>query len=53
MRIEMVRDYVAVRTEDRTAIHHARGADGRIVTRIVRDGSVLLEAGLTLSGIFG
>jgi Uma2 family endonuclease len=52
MRIPSLRDYLVVRTEDKTIIHHARGADGAIMTRIIRDGTVALAAGLTLTRVF-
>ncbi len=52
MRIASVRDYLVVRTEDRTIIHHARTADGTILTRILRDASVPLAAGFTLENPF-
>ncbi len=52
MRIPSLRDYLVVRTEDKTIIHRARGADGAIMTRIIRDGTVALAAGLTLTRVF-
>jgi len=51
-RIESLRHYVIVRTEDRTAIHHARNADGHILSRIIRDGTVDFGTGLVLDGLF-
>jgi Uma2 family endonuclease len=51
-RIESLRHYVIVRTEDRTAIHHARNADGHILTRIIHDGKVDFGTGLVLDGLF-
>jgi Uma2 family endonuclease len=50
--IESLRHYLIVRTEDRTAIHHARDADGHILTHIIRDGAVDFGAGLVLDGLF-
>ncbi len=52
MRIPTVRDYLVVRTNDRTIIHHARSPDGTIRTRILRDTSIDLTAGLTLEHLF-
>ena len=37
-RLPSVRHYLVVRTEDRVIIHHERGDDGVIVTRIVHAG---------------
>jgi Uma2 family endonuclease len=51
-RIASLRHYLIVRTEDRTAIHHARGADGQILTRIIHDGTVDFGAGLVLEKLF-
>ena len=40
-------------SSNRTAIHHARGDDGNIFTRIVREGPILLESpGITLADCF-
>ena len=50
--IESLRHYVIVRTEDRTAIHHERNADGHILTRIIHDGKVDFGTGLVLDGLF-
>jgi Uma2 family endonuclease len=50
--IDSLRHYLIVRTEDRTAIHHARDADGQILTRIVHDGTVDFGTGLVLDGLF-
>jgi len=52
-RLPSVRHYLIVKTENRTIIHHARGEDGVILTRIVRDGCILLDPpGITLSDCF-
>jgi Uma2 family endonuclease len=52
-RLPSVRHYLIARTEDRTIIHHARGDDGAIATRIVRDSPILLEPpGITLTDYF-
>ena len=52
-RLPSVRHYLIVRTEDRTIIHHARGDDGTIATRIVRDAPILLDPpGVTLADCF-
>ena len=51
-RIESLRHYLIVRTEDRTAIHHARDEHGHILTRIIHDGKVDFGTGLVLDGIF-
>jgi Uma2 family endonuclease len=52
-RLPSVRHYLIVKTENRTVIHHARSEGGDIVTRIVRDGSVLLDPpGLELRKLF-
>jgi Uma2 family endonuclease len=50
--IDSLRHYLIVGTEDRTAIHHARDADGQILTRIVHDGTVDFGTGLVLDGLF-
>ena len=52
-RLPSVHHYLIVRTEDRAIIHHARNADGTILTRIVRDGDLHLELpGFTVTGLF-
>jgi Uma2 family endonuclease len=52
-RLPSVHHYLIVRTEDRAIIHHARNADGTILTRIVREGTLLLDPpGLTVTGLF-
>ncbi len=52
-RLPPVRHYLIVRAEDRIIIHHARGDDGSIVTRILRDGPIPLDPpGITLTDPF-
>jgi Uma2 family endonuclease len=52
-RLPPVQHYLIVRTEDRAIIHHARNADGTILTRIVHDGTLHLDPpGLTVTGLF-
>lgn len=52
-RLPSVRHYLIARTEDRTIIHHARGDDGTIATRIVRDSPIVLDPpGITLADCF-
>jgi Uma2 family endonuclease len=52
-RLPSVHHYLIVRTEDRAVIHHARNADGTILTRIVREGTLHLDPpGLTVTGLF-
>jgi Uma2 family endonuclease len=53
-RLVSVQHYLIVRTEDQAIIHHARNADGSILTRIVREGALQLDPpGLTVTGLFG
>jgi Uma2 family endonuclease len=42
-RMPSLQHYLIVRTEDRSVIHHARGADGAIATRIIRGGPIRLD----------
>jgi Uma2 family endonuclease len=42
-RLPSLRHYLVVRTDRRTVIHHTREADGRITTRIVKDGRLELD----------
>ena len=42
-RLPSVQHYLILKTENHTIIHHARGADGIILTRIVREGPILLD----------
>src|SRR5579872_3242218 len=42
-RLPSVRHYLILKTENRTVIHHERDGSGAIVTRIVRDGVVVLD----------
>jgi Uma2 family endonuclease len=52
-RLPSVQHYLIVRTEDRALIHHARNADGTILTRIVREGPLRLDPpGLTVTDLF-
>jgi Uma2 family endonuclease len=52
-RLPSVRHYLIVRTTNRTVIHHARGENGIILTRIVRDGPILMDPpGITLADCF-
>jgi Uma2 family endonuclease len=52
-RLPTVQHYLIVRTEDRAIIHHARNADGTILTRIVRKGPLRLDPpGLTVTDLF-
>jgi Uma2 family endonuclease len=52
-RIPSVRHYLIVATDIRTVIHHFRDESGAILTRIVRDGRLLLDPpGVTLEGVF-
>jgi len=52
-RLPSVRHYLIVRTEDQAVIHHARNADGTILTRIVREGTLVLDPpGLMVTGLF-
>jgi Uma2 family endonuclease len=53
-RLASVQHYLIVRIEDHAVIHHARNADGSILTRIVREGAMRLDPpGLTVTGLFG
>jgi Uma2 family endonuclease len=48
-----LRHYLIVRHENRTIVHHERGDDGIIVSRIVREGPILLDPpGITLTDCF-
>jgi len=52
-RLPSLRHYLIVQTENRTIVHHARGENGIILTRIVREGPILLEPpGITLTDCF-
>jgi Uma2 family endonuclease len=52
-RLPSVRHYLIVRAENRTIVHHARGENGIILTRIVREGPILLEPpGIALTDCF-
>jgi Uma2 family endonuclease len=51
-RLASVRHYLIVRPED-GVIHHAWNADGSVLTRIVREGDLVLDQpGLTVTGLF-
>jgi hypothetical protein len=53
VRLPSVRHCLIVRAENRTVIHHEHGENGVILTRIVRDGPILLEPpGITPAGCF-
>lgn len=53
-RLPSLRHYLVVRTKTRTAIHHARGDDGTITTRLIKDGTVDLDPpGIAVRGLFG
>jgi Uma2 family endonuclease len=41
-RLPSLRHYLIVRTEDVAVVHHERGEDGIILTRIVREGPILV-----------
>ena len=52
-RLPSVRHYLILRTTDRVIVHHARGEDGVILTRILRDGPIVLDPpGITLTEPF-
>ncbi len=52
-RLPSVHHYLIVRTEDRAIIHHARNADGTILTQIVHEGPIRLDPpGLTVTDLF-
>jgi Uma2 family endonuclease len=52
-RLPSVRHYLIVRTTNRTIIHHARGENGIILTRIIRGSPILLDPpGITLTDCF-
>lgn len=52
-RLPSVRHYLIVRTEDRVVIHHERGDDGTIATRILRDEPLRLDPpGIALTDCF-
>ena len=52
-RLPSVCHYLIVRTDDHAIIHHARSADGTILTRIVRDEPLWLDPpGLSVTGLF-
>jgi Uma2 family endonuclease len=52
-RLASLRHYLIVRVEVRTVVHHQRGENGIILTRIVREGPILLDPpGITLLDCF-
>ena len=52
-RLPSVHHYLIVRAEDRVIIHHARIADGSILTRILREGPIVLDPpGITITDPF-
>ena len=52
-RLASVRHYLIVRTENRTIIHHERGENGVILTRIIHNGRVVLDPpGITIADCF-
>ena len=42
-RLPSLRHYLIVRVENRTIVHHERGENGIILTRIVRDGAIMMD----------
>ena len=51
--IAWVQHYLILKTENRTIVHHQRGADRIILTRIVREGPILLDPpGIKLTDCF-
>ena len=54
-RLPSVRHYLILRTDTRSAIHHARGEDGVITTAIVTEGTLRLDPpgiAITLEAVF-
>jgi Uma2 family endonuclease len=52
-RLPSVRHYLIVRAENRIIVHHERSTDGLILTRIVREGPILLDPpGIILTDCF-
>ena len=52
-RLPSLRHYLIVRVENRTVVHHERGENGIILTRIVRDGPIMMDPpGITLADCF-
>jgi Uma2 family endonuclease len=52
-RLPSVRHYLILKTENRTIVHHQRGEDGIILTRIVHEGPILLDPpGINLNDCF-
>ena len=52
-RLPSVRHYLIVKTENQSVTHHARQPDGAILTRIVREGPIVLDPpGIELRDVF-
>jgi len=52
-RLLSLRHYLIVRVENRTVVHHEHGENGIILTRIVRDGPIMMDPpGITLADCF-
>ena len=52
-RLPSVLHYLIVRAEERVIVHHARAEGGTILTRILRDGPILLDPpGIVLTDPF-
>lgn len=52
-RLPSPRYYLIVGVENRTVVHHERGENGIILTRIVRDGPIMMDPpGITLADCF-
>ena len=50
--VPSIQHYLLVRTEDLAIIHHSRNPDGTILTRIVHDGTLVLDPpGLIVTGL--
>ncbi|MEM9691921.1 MAG: Uma2 family endonuclease [Myxococcota bacterium] len=55
-RLESLRHYLLVKTDTRAVIHHGRDEDGRIATRVLREGTLALDPPglqLAIDGFFG
>jgi Uma2 family endonuclease len=55
-RVASVMHYLIVSPDERLIFHHARGEGGAILTRVIRDGTIMLEPpglGLSLESIYG
>jgi Uma2 family endonuclease len=50
--VPSIQHYLLIRTEDLAVIHHSRNPDGTILTRIVHDGTLVLDPpGITVTGL--